>query len=68
MNRFSNVMRIILKPTQPDAARKIQIFKTKTAPPTLTANAAFLKHPDFSTTGSRKGDSRAAPDPAQPFP
>lgn len=29
MNRFSNVMRIILKPTQPDAARKIQIFRTK---------------------------------------
>ena len=55
MNRFSNVMRIILKPTQPDAARKIQIFRTKTAPTTLTANAAFLKHCDFTTTGQPKG-------------
>jgi hypothetical protein len=50
MNRFSNVTRIILKTIHPDPKRKIQIFKTKTAPTTLTASTAFLKHPDFSTT------------------
>ena len=55
MDRFSDVTRIVVKPTQPDLSPKIQIFRTKTAPTTLTANAAFLKHCDFTTTGQRKG-------------
>jgi len=55
MDRFSNVTRIVVKPTQPDLSPKIQIFRTKTATTILTANAAFLKDCDFTTTGQRKG-------------
>ena len=55
MDRFSDVTRIVVKPTQPDLSPKTQFFRTKTAPTTLTANAAFLKLCDFTTTGQPKG-------------
>jgi hypothetical protein len=58
IDRFSNVTRIVVKPTQPDLSPKTQFFRTKTAPTTLTANAAFLKHCDLPQQGSAKGMAR----------